>query len=736
MYSITTNIKGVVSLGDIVLKRYLLAIFVVILFLIPNSTVIVGINSSYTISETVNEENKTDYLLTVPETVDSGLYDLYIELENGTRYWIPRSVWVLPTEGFTKLRIAHISDLHFLGIPAENQHLRFVGLLLTQLFGADLVIETGDNADTASIPQYIESRGYHWAFMYSTPLLLVPGNHDFGTSNWEVYYGPREWYRLIGDRILVVGIDTLGEGLPKESSLKWLEEVLANNTDVPIKIVLMHHPVFYWQGELVTNYQSKKFRDPHQYRDSPLSYYWGANISMARWLLRLCEDYNVTMVMAGHINRDQYVKYVSNRTGTVTYFITTTTMAQSRPNYNGLQIIDLLMNGNFTFPYAPPTFIGFGGDASVRSRVYNSIPDDPTWDVGYFYGRFLEGNTAYDFILWNNLYSDSENVPISNVVTLALPWISEQAYFKVLSSLGNAHAEMLDYIVKDGILYALLNITMPSSGDMIEFIIYTAEDNTPPAAEFKLATPRPPKLNRSVTLYFDIMDIGWGIRNVTAYLIEDNQQIPIEVKKAAGLTYTLSVKVTARETVNRTIRLVVYDLAGNVYEQNYTFTFYAPGESGDYYYGPTEGLPEQPPEQLPSLMEFADPVISKNFGPGSPVIVYPGGSYIVEFKHALGDISRVYIAGVFREDNELVYREFDVSLVPYVPGMLTTTSPTTTTPTETPTTTPTTTSPTESPTSSPTETPPPTAPDYTMYIVILVIVVILIAVIAFLLKKR
>jgi len=717
------------------LKRHLLAIFIVVLFLIPSSSVIVGVRSNYNMRETTNGENKTVYLLTVPETADTGLYDLYIELENGTKYWIPRSVWVLPSNGFTKLRIAHISDLHFLGTPAENQHLRFVGLLLTQLFGADLVIETGDNADTASISQYIESRGYHWTFMYPLPLLLIPGNHDFGTPNWEVYYGPREWYRLIGNKILVIGIDTMGEGLPKESSLKWLEQVLANNTDVPIKIILMHHPVFYWQGELVTNYQSKTLRDPHQYVDSPLSYYWGANVSMAKWLLRLCEDYNVTMVMAGHIHRDQYVKYVSNRTGTVTYFITTTTMAQSRPNYNGLQIIDLLMDGNFTFPYVPPTFIGFKGDASVRGRVYNSIPDDPTWDVGYFYGQFLEGNTAYDFILWNNLYPDSENVPISNVVTLALPWIGDQASFKVLSSRGNAHAEMLDYMVKDGILYALLNITMPNCGDMIEFVIYAAEDYTPPVAEFKLATPRPPRLNRSVTLYFDIMDAGWGVRNVSAYLVEDSQLIPLEVKKAAGLTYTLSVWVTARETVNRTIRLVVYDLAGNVYEQDYIFTFYAPGESGDYYYGPTEESPEQPSQQLPSVMEFAEPVISKNFGPGSPVTVYPGDSYIIEFKHELGDVSRVYIAGVFREDNELVYKEFDISLVPYVPGMLTTTSPTTSPTTTTSTTSPTT-SPTTPPSSSPTETPPPTVPDYTFYMVILVIVIILIVIIIYLLRKR
>lgn|GEM_PF-1591897 len=691
----------------------------------------------------------TYYNLTVPVDTGPGLYDLYLELEDGSRIWVPRSVWVLSPSGFSRLRIAHITDLHFLGTPSDTQYLRFTGLLLTQLLGADLVIETGDDSDTASEQQYMESRGYHWAFMYPKPLLLIPGNHDWGTTGWESYYGSREWYRVIGGKILVIGIDTRGEGIPSEYSMRWLEQVLANHTNIPVKIILMHHPVFYWQGELVTYYNSTIFRDPHNYTDSPLSYYWGTNVSMAKWLLRIVEDYNVTMVLAGHIHRDQYVKYVSNRTGTVTYFITTTTLAQSRPNYNGLQIIDLKANGNFTFPYPPPTFIGFGGNASNRSRVYNSIPIDPLWEPGYFYGEFIEGFKAYDIMLMNNLYSNITCFPVSNTVLLALPWNWDTANLEVIDQRGNAYVNLLDYMVRDGILYALLNISMPNVGDTIEFTLYAEEDNTPPAIQFKLATPLTPVLNRTVRLYFDIIDTGWGLRNVTAYLEEDGVEKPLNVEKASGLSYIVSVRVYGKETVNKTIRLVATDLAGNTYQQDYIFTFYKPGENGPYYYGPSEELPEPPENRLPDLTRYFGPIEITNFGPGSPVILYPGETYTIKFKQALGHFVRAYIAGVFAEGDHLVYREYNVSLTPLIPE-LPGTSTTPATETTSPTTSPSTTTPTGSiissssttsrSTTSPVKTSPTEktslAPDYTPYIIIVIVVIVLLGITILITRRK
>ncbi len=700
-------------------------------------------------------DNTGKYTVSIPNDVEPGLYDLHIVLDNGEEIWLPRSVWVLEP-GRTQYTFAHISDLHFLGVEDWKNNLRFVGILLTQLLGVDFIIDTGDEADTASTNQYIESRGYHWAFNYPIPLLLIPGNHDYGSDNWEKYIGVREWYRVIGGKILVVGIDTRGEGIPAESSMEWLENVLAEHSDLPVKIVLMHHPVFYWQGPLQLTYTSPHLQDPRSYPSSPLSYYWGADPDMARRLIRIVEDYNVTMVLSGHIHRDQCTLFKSIRTGTTTYFITTTTLAQSRPNYNGLQVITLRDNGNFTFPYPPPTFIGCGLNSTYRDVVYNSIPDDPKWDIGYYYGEFVEGDTAYVIRLTNNLYTNISSFNIENNVVLALPWIGGNVSFKVLSSEGGASADLLDYRVEDSplggkMLYTLLNIDTPSNSSL-EFVIYMEEDHTPPAAVFQMSVPEPPRLNRTNKLYFQVSDVGWGIRSVEAYLLDNGVWEPLKVTKAKGSSYIVSVRVKDKQGVNRTIKLVATDLAGNVYEQNYTFTFYPRGETGRYYYGPNATELPESPVKLPRLEQyFTEQLPQMSIGPGAPLIVYPGDTGVIElYGNFSANIESAYITTVMEEDGSLRLLRYDIGITHYTPGQSTTqpttteptpstTPETTTTPTQQTTTQPSTTPSTSSPTTgtTPTETTTtPAGPDYTLVTIAIVLVVIIAAAAVVLVERR
>ncbi len=667
---------------------------------------------SYGYSGVEAEDVSQEYYILVPEDVEPGLYDLYIVFENGSRLWIPRSVWVIEQGFSSEFRVAHISDIHFFAFEHEFNKLKFTGNLLVQLLGTQLILNTGDEADTADYRQYCESRVYHWMFHYSTPMLLVPGNHDHGSNYFEEYYGDREWYRVIDNKILVTAIYTGDQGVPSTESLNWLKTVLETYKNLPVKIVMMHHPVFYFQGVIEASYNSPIFTDPHTDPNSPLSYYWGSDIDKTRHFLKMVEDYNVTIVLAGHIHRDQYVKYVSTRTGTTTYFITTTTMGQSRPNYNGIQILDLRSDGNFTFPYKPPTFSGF--ENVDRQKVNNSIPIDPSWWAGYFYGTFSKSNYAYHFTLINQLYKNyTVDQNISKLVLIALPWAGDQVGLEVIDSNGTACVELVDYMIMDNMLYALMNITL-NKRDYIDFIIYALEDTRPPEATLKLIIPSPPKLNRSTKIYVDIIDYEWGVRDVYGYLIVGNKSTPLDYTRT-GDTYMFTVLVTGNETTNATLRIIAYDLAGNMLDKNFTITFYTPTQSI---------LVENPVvdensvkdieyniSPLPDLYSIFTPIPTEDVGPGKPAILYPGEYYMVTFKTPLSGIVGAYISGVFIEDDSLVYREYGVEISIEEPTTTittltntTTSTPPVTSPTTTPTTPATTTTPTTMLTTTPTTT--------------------------------
>ncbi|RLG88351.1 MAG: metallophosphoesterase, partial [Thermoprotei archaeon] len=331
--------------------------------------------TTYNYTVTINKIDDTHYNITIPTDATGGLYDLVLYGSN--KYVIPRSVWIITSIGDI-LNIVHVSDLHFgTGYPDETigRYKRFSGMMLAQLLSPDLVIDTGDEADTQATTQYREARAYRYAFLYSLPVLLNPGNHDYPNENFIKYYGTGTWYRLIGNKILIIALNTREFGTPDWSQLKWTQTLLDKYKNIPIKIIQFHHPVFYWQGELHLYYNSTIFyQDPHKVSNSPVSYYWGGNLTALRYFLKLCEDYNVSIVFAGHIHRDQFVKYVSTRTNTTTYFITTTTLAHGTGTYNGLNYIRInLENFSLEFPYKSPWFAGF--ENISRNRVYNSLPN-------------------------------------------------------------------------------------------------------------------------------------------------------------------------------------------------------------------------------------------------------------------------------------------------------------------------------------------------------------------------
>ena len=107
--------------------------------------------------------------------------------------------------------------------------------------GVDLLVSSGDFVSHGEAPYYgILLAAFERAGL-STPLRVVPGNHDLwprrskddnlGGALFEARFGPRHWSVVAGP-LLVVGIDT-GADWALEDQLPWLDATLAAHPDRP-----------------------------------------------------------------------------------------------------------------------------------------------------------------------------------------------------------------------------------------------------------------------------------------------------------------------------------------------------------------------------------------------------------------------------------------------------------------------------------------------------------------------
>ena len=516
-------------------------------------------------------------ILSPGASLEPGLYDIVLVTSDNRTLLVPRSLWVTTIstilDGF---EFMHISDLHF-GAGSPNitvgQNRRFTGYLLSQLLGVDAILNTGDEADTASSSQYRNSLAFRYMLAYTVPMFLNPGNHDYPNKNFITYYGDTVRYALIGDKILIISINTDGEvGHADNVNMTFLENVLSEYRNIPIKIIMMHHPIFYYQGKLYLTYNSSSplLDDPNDNRDSALSFYWGADTNMTRWFLRLVEQYNVTMVLAGHIHRDQYVEYHSTWTGHTTYFQTTTTLAHGTGTYQGFQVTLLnITTGTPSYPYAPEWFIGYENHS--RRDVYNSIPltlpnNAGRWksefDHDYIYGEYHQGRTGIIVGLYNML----PYLSINKTVIISLPWPNGyEAHLKILNA-ENASVSIRSslYVPELNRMFLALHFNMTPKS-MLEFALYTLPDNEPPKINLKRTLPRNPGINKNVKVYITVEDDGWGVKNVKFNITVDRGNFTDTPKfyKVSDTLYVAQFKVSSNYEANVTLTVTATDYAGN-----------------------------------------------------------------------------------------------------------------------------------------------------------------------------
>ncbi|MET9958070.1 metallophosphoesterase [Streptomyces sp. NPDC006326] len=146
--------------------------------------------------------------------------------------------------------IAHFTDTHFDGDPRAADRTRAVMDYLEELpYDLDAVLVSGDITDHGSPAEYEEARK---VLVSRHPMLLCPGNHDErmafrqGLLRDERPSAAPVDQVLRGDGFVLAVCDSSvpGEhqGLLENSTLAWLDGVLADTPhEVPV-LVAFHHP--------------------------------------------------------------------------------------------------------------------------------------------------------------------------------------------------------------------------------------------------------------------------------------------------------------------------------------------------------------------------------------------------------------------------------------------------------------------------------------------------------------
>ena len=273
-----------------------------------------GKTCNLTITSSESMENMQIIEVHVPTTCGYDLYDLVVDMEiNGDQYRIIsyNSVWIYDQE-LSSIKILHLTDTH-LDIDSDGYPSSWryeTGIHLAEVLNVTLVIVTGDVVDLGNDVEALK-KFREVSLKSRKPLFIVPGNHDWAGAGpnfprlYGLYVGPRYWFRVLGE-FLLIGLDTGSGGYVDTEQLEFFEDVCMKYRD-KIKIVLLHHPFF---GYDVWGYIEGSWREFDKIQ--PLLYgSWASQPSIAKEFLRIVEEYNVTLVIAGHIHTDRVVIYLS-----------------------------------------------------------------------------------------------------------------------------------------------------------------------------------------------------------------------------------------------------------------------------------------------------------------------------------------------------------------------------------------------------------------------------------------
>lgn len=500
------------------------------------------------------------FYLKVPSNVVTGSYSLklsYYVDGNKYSYIQPKSVYIF--EDYPKhLLIAHLSDTH---LPYGADVVAKAVYELNLIKPSILVI-TGDFVDTGVIASAWD---YAWSILFNgsskIPILVLPGNHDHAgddAANYQKYCGPTYWNLSFG-KFHLIAMDTRKLGYVSIDQLKWAESILKNIHINDVKILLIHHPIFSTGFLINGSWQNIGALRTYLY------YSWANVLNYAAEFLRIVEQYNVSLILAGHIHREQFNIYNSKH-----IFETISPAGGSLPIgvYWSFRLINVSSTGKIDV-------LTIGGKAPQ-----NSPSAHPIGMIIYYYAPRNDGSKGVSSIkIYNNLEANITPL-IEFMVNGSIPFTEYKFY----------PYTPLNYSVLnlDGRYLIRFRVNIPPK--TIYYITLTSiADNTPPTIYVNTV-----KGDGELVFHINATDDFVGVKRVGLeyqFVFSDGSRslwynvndVPpkIIVDKASIIysydilryTYKLSIP---RNVLNVTYSVLAEDFIGNIKFVNGTFMYITP----------------------------------------------------------------------------------------------------------------------------------------------------------------
>ncbi|MFX1492212.1 MAG: metallophosphoesterase family protein [Promethearchaeota archaeon] len=225
--------------------------------------------------------------VTIPTSAERDLYDLQIGLTDGVNSLelIEWNAVQVRYEYPANLTLFHITDTHLILSAPEPAKIFLYSLYQAAMANADLIVITGDLTEdgmSSTLNSFI-----HILRQSRVPTFICPGNHDkdeTGENNYNTYssfFGPDYYTAKFGPDVFLVLANSGASGILNFTQIGWIERDMAAST-AQLKILGFHHPLYYVDSD-----------------------YFYLDEDEAIELIRICDTYDVDLVLTGHLHNDR-----------------------------------------------------------------------------------------------------------------------------------------------------------------------------------------------------------------------------------------------------------------------------------------------------------------------------------------------------------------------------------------------------------------------------------------------
>lgn len=245
------------------------------------------------------------------------------------------------------MRIAHVSDLHFLGVEAGAAE-ALLGAF--ERIEPELVVISGDLTMSGKRREFEAARAF--LERIKQPRIVVPGNHDIPVNPLFRFARPLARYRALIEDDLEPSVVTpemcvLGLNTARPWDLTWnwshgrfsaaqvaaADKFFEAHAACPFKCLVMHHPFFLPEGGL------KGFRI----------------VERAEEMLRVLIRRRVDIVLAGHLHRGFWRAHEETvedkRSHVLVVQASTATSVRTRDEPNAFNVIEVEEDGLTLTPW-------------------------------------------------------------------------------------------------------------------------------------------------------------------------------------------------------------------------------------------------------------------------------------------------------------------------------------------------------------------------------------------------